>query len=1285
MVIDLANTQDQAQSKTPKATIISGLGNAYITDIMPQSNHDVWFASYQGLLVYNSQTKTVKKHQAYNQAGHQVQKRRLSRLLKDRHGVVWVGTQGAGLNLYVPPASKVGQLSDQSTTPFALINNDVWAIHEDDKAYIVATNAGVQFYDKNSGKAVVLDLVKETLINPSDEVIYSIRAYGDDYLLGGEDGLFLLNYKTSETLKLVETATVPDSAEQNNLPISGSQSALQAQPMPGFPAQDVRILDIEVTPKTLYVGGDLGVYKISRVDDKHELLGKAQGLDNVEIKDIEIDEQGNLWLGTRQGVSVLAAGSDSFIHFLQSGKDEVLANEVSKLLLLEPGVMLVSFYNRGVFAIDHRQGFDQAKVLDMNRFYGITYKNIFTMVRANNEHLLLGTDQGLYKINTTANNAKLYSKNDGLPSAEFNEGAAFCAAKWGCSLGSSAGVLKIQVDDLRHRVSDIRVMASELKVHVRGGLSQWSLRPESQITVSPDHTGIFVKFTTLNYLDSHNTRFKYRLLPTQTRFTDLSHSGELFLSNLPAGEYELEVRGTSHNIWMKDSYSLKMQLLSHWWQTTEARMALAVTLLLFAAWLIYNRMRYIKRIKGYNEELTQGQHTLQLALWGSDAGSWQWNSSENQVTINETSASLMTPGGAKFDGVQWLSRVEPQRKKAILSHWHQYIATPQGSYKDEYKIKQGDEWRWITISGKVVSTDKDGKAEKIVGTFADITEQKSLEQQSSLFGQAFESASEGIIILDESIICRGVNAAAERLTGFSRADLMGASVKTLLVEGFENDGNGYKEIFALVKSDGNWQGETQLKTRQLRNCPIWLNITEMDRDEGEKHYLMLATDLSESKRADRALRQLTNFDVLTGLANRKLFEEHLLFSIEHAKSSHERLALLFIDLVRFKAVNDRFGHNIGDVVLHEAGHRMQAVLNKDDVVARFGGDKFVVLLAAESSANNPNSCCCDLMAAFDEQINVDGKRLQLSVTIGISVWPDDDVNGDQLIKHAEMAMYHAKESGGSTFEYFSVGRQQQELSRLKMEHELAEALEKKQFTLFYQPQVDATNNKIIGVEALIRWFHPTEGMISPDQFIPMAEANGLIIPISNWVLETAIQTALAWQTQLDEPIKMAVNISGLHFNEATFASGIIALLEKYQFAPDNLCLEITEGMLISDIKKPLADLKILRELGVQVAIDDFGTGYSSLAYLKKFPVTCLKIDKSFVLNLANDKEDQAIVNSVVSLGHFLGFEVLAEGVERLEDYHLLQQIGCDQVQGYYFAKPLPADEALAFVQDFWFK
>lgn len=1241
-----------------KADFISALGNIYVADILPNKDGTVWFGCRQGLFSYDTNKDTVKHHVVYNQSTYNIQKRRVSRMALDRHGALWVGTDGAGLNLYAPPASKVGQIDSHSTTPFALIDNDVWAIHEDDKSYIVATNRGVQFYDKRSGKSVVLDLIKEDLVNPSDEVIYTIRAYGDDYLLGGNDGLFLLDYATLEATRLV-------------------------QPMPGHLEKSNGVMDLEVTENALYIASDdAGVYKVSRTGNEHIVLGKAQGLANLEIKDIEIDADDNLWLGTRQGVSVLPAGQSQFIHFLQESNDEVLVNDVSKLLLLEPGVMLVGFYHKGLFAIDYSQGFGRTKVLDVNLRYGLTYKNIFTLARADERYLLIGTDQGLYKVDTVEGQSQMFGKNDGLPSAEFNEGAAFCNGGWGCSLGSSAGVLKIQVDELHHRMSDTRILPAELKIDSAEGLIYWSLRPPQSITVPPEHTSIFVKFTTLNYLDSHNTRVKYRLLPLHSKFTELSRSGELFLSSLPPGQYELQVQGTLNNVWMKQSYSLKMNLQGYWWQTRLAKLMFITIILLAVILIIYNRIRYIKRIKGYNTELFQRKQTLHLALWGSDVGTWQWSAHDNLIIVSEINASLDATVVTQFDVKEWLSKILPEERKLVRKRWQQYVDNPHSSYKEEYRIKRKEQLHWIITSGKVVSVDRDGRAEKMVGTFQDITEQKSLEQQRSLFGQAFESASEGIIILDESVITKGVNPAAERITGFSKAELLETSIKTLFVDGADH---GYKQIFELVKSDGNWQGESLVRTKQQKECPIWLNITEMNRDNAEKHYLMLITDLSESKKIDRALRQLTNYDVLTGLANRKLFEEHLLFAIAHAKTNHERLVLLFIDIDRFKAINNRFGHNVGDIVLHKAGHRMQDALNKEAVVARFGGDKFVVLLGSPNLVNNPNTCCSALLSAFNDPIVVNGKRLDVSVTIGISQWPDDDDSGEQLLKHAEMAMYHAKEGGGNNFEYFSVSRQQAQLTRLKLEHDLSKALDKEQFSLVYQPQIDAKNNKVIGVEALIRWIHPTLGFISPEQFIPIAEANGMIIPISDWVLKTAIQTALCWQGELAEPIKMAVNISGLHFNDPSFADNIIALLAEYRLPPEQLCLEITEGMLISDIEQPLAALQKLRKLGVQVAIDDFGTGYSSLAYLKQFPVTCLKIDKSFVLTLADDKDDQAIVNSVISLGHFLGFEVLAEGVERLVDYRLLQNVGCDQVQGYYFAKPLSADDTLAFIQAFSFE
>jgi diguanylate cyclase (GGDEF)-like protein/PAS domain S-box-containing protein len=1230
--------------------ILQNISGHYISQMLIDEYNIMWIATHQGLLKFNRKTNEMASFQAYNQAAYQIQKRRLSRVKKDHNGAIWVGTQGAGLNVYLPPASQVELINHNSSYPFALINNDVWAIHEDNNGYIVATNAGVQFYDKHRNTSVVLNLLKSDSTAPLDEIIYTIKPLQNNYLLGGEDGLFLVEYPSLTITRL-------------------------AQPMAGFPPIDSRVLDVEIVKNQLYIATDNGVYLVSMEHEQHAWLGKEQGLRNTYVKDIEVDAQGNLWLGTPQGVSVLPATSDQFYHYLQAKDDELFVNEVSKLLLLEPGLMLVSFYNKGLFAIDYRNGFEHAKVLDLNIKYGISYKNIFTLARVDQQFLLLGTDQGLYRVDTQNNIAEMYNKSDGLPSAEFNEGAAFCVTQWGCSLGSSAGVLKIKPEQLRHRIDKNNVRASELKIHYSEQLSDWLLRPPTSVSLAPTHSGLSVKFTSLNYLDSQVTKFKYRLLPNQQTFIELG-SGELFLSKLQPGKYQLEVMGTLNNVWQQQRFILPINAQPFWWQTLAARLTLMTISALILIFVIQNRMNYIRRIKRYNHELFLREQTIQLALWGSDAGTWHWTRADNVVILTQLADDGKHMRDVQFDEKRWLSAITPEIRTKVQQRWQAYISKPKGSYKDEYTIRLNGQLRWFVVSGKAVEMDKQGQAEKIVGTFQDSSEQKSLEEERLLFGQAFESSNEGIIILDEVFNNRGVNPSAERITGFTKQELMQGSVNKLFAD---NSIPHYQEILALVNTHGNWQGESKIKTKQNKDCPVWMNITKMLRSHDINYYLILFADISESKNADRALRQLTNYDVLTGLANRKLFEQHLAFAIEHGKANIHRLALLFIDLVRFKAINDRYGHNVGDIVLHKVAQRMQSVLAKDDIVARFGGDKFVILLGT-SATRDVDQRCHALLATFEQNILLNDMQFHIGITIGISLWPDDDESGDQLIKHAEMAMYQAKAAGRNHFQYFSAGLQQKELEKLKIEQELLYALEKQQFSLYYQPQIDARTNDIIGVEALIRWIHPVNGFISPEVFIPIAEANGLIIPISNWVLETAVKTAIQWHQKLSFTIKMAVNISGLHFNEPNFAQGIIAVLTKYQLPPDSLCLEITEGMLISDVEQPLAALKQLRNLGVQVAIDDFGTGYSSLAYLKHFPVTSLKIDKSFVLNLARDINDQAIVNSVISLGHFLGFSVIAEGVEQLVDYQMLQQMNCDQVQGYYFAKPLPEPQALAFIE-----
>ncbi|HRH76772.1 MAG TPA: EAL domain-containing protein, partial [Cellvibrionaceae bacterium] len=440
-------------------------------------------------------------------------------------------------------------------------------------------------------------------------------------------------------------------------------------------------------------------------------------------------------------------------------------------------------------------------------------------------------------------------------------------------------------------------------------------------------------------------------------------------------------------------------------------------------------------------------------------------------------------------------------------------------------------------------------------------------------------------------------------------------------------------------------------------------------------------DISERKHAEARIRYLATHDDLTGLPNRTLIMDRIVQAIRHARRAGSQLAILYLDLDRFKVLNDGYGHTFGDAVLKAAAERLSALVREGDTVSRQGGDEFLLLLTGLHSAADAYIATEKIVKLLDAPILVDNRKVHLSGSIGVSVFPHDGDSPETLIDHADVAMYRAKELGRNTYQFFTPEMSAETQWRVNLEHHLREAISENQFTLAFQPKVNLASGRIVGCEALLRWRHPKLGAVSPDQFIPIAEDSGLIVPIGDWVLRTACRQAKAWSDSSQKHPCIAVNISARQFLQQDVASWVIRTLEETGLPPEQLELEFTESLIAKDVKKVIATFDQLRAIGVKLSIDDFGTGYSSLSYLKRFPVDTLKIDQSFVRDMLTDPEDAAIVRAVISLAHSLEFKVIAEGVETEAHNAFLLQNECDEIQGYYFSKPLPADALAALLME----
>lgn len=542
-----------------------------------------------------------------------------------------------------------------------------------------------------------------------------------------------------------------------------------------------------------------------------------------------------------------------------------------------------------------------------------------------------------------------------------------------------------------------------------------------------------------------------------------------------------------------------------------------------------------------------------------------------------------------------------------------------------------------------------------------------------LYAKAFEKSGEAILISDKRNKILNVNEAFIKLTGYSREEVLGKDPKFL--SGGNTPLETYQELWTALKNDNFWQGELWDKRKCGKVYPKWVAISAI-RDENNQVMFYIASfkDITERKESEARIEHLAHHDILTGLNNRFSLEDRLKQSLALAQRDKSQLAVFFIDLDRFKFINDSLGHHSGDQLLIAVAERLKDCVRDSDIIARIGGDEFVIVLNGLKDIAFTINVAENILKQITQSFEINGHKLNTSPSIGISFFPDDGNSAETLLKNADTAMYHAKEKGRNNYYFFTESMHVKAQQQIKIERELRKAIKKQQLQLYYQPQMTAEGNNIHSLEALIRWNHPVQGMISPDQFIPIAEQSHLILDLGRWVLNEACRQLEDWKNHDIRYNKLAINLSVKQLQSEELIDDVIAIMDKYQINGSELEFEITETATMNEPDLAVQQMSILRGLGISLAIDDFGTGYSSLAYLKRLPIQTLKLDKSFVNDMENDPNDAEICMATVALGHNLGLKVVAEGVETETQRDFLIKHNCDYLQGYLFSKPLPAED-----------
>ena len=676
--------------------------------------------------------------------------------------------------------------------------------------------------------------------------------------------------------------------------------------------------------------------------------------------------------------------------------------------------------------------------------------------------------------------------------------------------------------------------------------------------------------------------------------------------------------------------------------------------------------------------LQHSEERYRLAVQGSNDGLWDLNLATEQLYISPAWKRMVGYEEEELTSdLETFNRlIHPDDKEATWAAFHRYVEGDAPKFEVEFRLRHKRGHHIDILSRGYLIADAQGRPIRVIGTHLDITERKRAELRLRLWATVSESTSEGVMITDRDGCIVAINRSFSAITGYRESEALGQTPALLRSDRHEED--FYQQMWRRLKEQGAWTGEIWNRRKSGEVYPEWLNINAVTDADGEvSHYVGVFSDISDIKNSQARLEHLAHHDPLTDLPNRLLFHARIVHALERARRHAGHVAVMFIDLDRFKNINDSYGHPFGDTLLSAVARRIAGCVREEDTVARIGGDEFAVLLDDVPSSSEAIRVVEKLMEAFSGATPCGDRELFVTVSVGVSLFPQDGDDARELLRNADTAMYRAKEEGRNTYRFYTEEMTRRAFDRMFLETSLHRSVERDELFLTYQPKVELAGGRLIGVEALVRWRHPDMGIIGPDRFIPLAEESGFIIPLGEWVLHRACRQIRQWMDEGFDVGRVAVNVAGPQLRRGDLVNSVKRALRENGLNGERLVIEVTESFIMSEAERTAEILDALRAEGVRIAIDDFGTGYSSLSYLKRLPVDELKIDRSFVNDLPDNGEDVAIARAIITLAEVMEMEVVAEGVESEAQQAFLHTAGCGVGQGYLYSRPVVAEELMA--------
>jgi diguanylate cyclase (GGDEF)-like protein/PAS domain S-box-containing protein len=1189
----------------------------------------------------------------------------IAKLYVDRSGLLWVGGITRGVAYTDPAGTPFRYVFDERRSDDPVDGNNVRALHEDadGSLWVGLGGNGLRHYDPVQGRFDDYSDVFDAALpvrNAHDVRVYAIVPDGkDSYRLASNYGVLAFQPRQRKVRLLYR----PDPDKTRSPLVRALLHAHDGSWWLG-----------------LFAGGVVRHKAGQPPQWFQHVPGQADSLASDMVVSLAEDPDGAIWAGTANGLSRIdpASGHVRSFHEIPGHADSLSGRVVTNLY----------FDDQGVLWVGTQTGLNRLRDVDaagahFRRYLtgsGLPDPTIYCIMEDAAQQLWLSTNLGVARLDPVSGQVRAFTARDGLQGMEYNSGACTRKTDGSILFGGVNGFDHVQPAAIVPSTFLPPTAITEVSVGVRSNAAPPP--PAGQALDMPKAARVVrFDFAAMDFAAPAQNRFQYRLTGFDRDWVDAGTRHSATYTNLDAGTYRFEVRGSNHEGGFGTATAaVALHVVPPWWQSRPMRAAYAalVALLLLAAFGVARARRGEER--RHQRQLREREDRLSMALWGS--GDEFWDLDLRGGRLYRLGADQMLGRGAEHEISldAWRDHIVhpedlPQVQRALSAH-----AEGQADhFEQEFRVRSArDQWMWVLSRGKVVERDGDGHALRMSGTARDIGHRRNAERDRRIAAEVIRSMTEAVTVTDLDFRFCSVNPAFTRMTGYGENEIVGRDAALLNCR--QHSPEMYDKLRDEVVAHGHWRGEMWQRRKNGGEFLCWVEIGGVSDPDGERtHYVAVLSDITDRKRAEQELRYLANYDMLTGLPNRTLLSERLGDAIMRSRRNGRILAVLYVDLDRFKQVNDSMGHATGDRLLKGVGARLRHCLREQDTVARVGGDEFTLVLEDVGGVETAEATAQRVIDAFNAPLLLDTRQeVVISTTVGIALYPEHGQSPNDLLKYADTAMYQAKQRGRNTWALYTEAMEVFARQRANMTGALRRAIERGELDVAYQPKLTLADDRIVGVEALARWHSKELGEVPPAVFVPLAEETGLIVEIGEFVLRRACADLARWRSDGLRDLNMAVNLSMAQLQRSELAGSLQAILGEHAIPARRIELELTESMLMGNVEHSMRTLGELKAIGVSLAIDDFGTGYSSLAYLKRLPIDTLKIDRAFINDVDTDTENAAITNTIISMAHSLGLHVVAEGVETAAELDYLRVRGCDAMQGNWLSVPLPADACLRF-------